>query len=586
MRVAARKFPHGAPLLAALCGLALLVVVVHKAWVTDDAYITFRTVQNFVEGRGLTWNPGERVQVYTHPLWMLVMSAAYAVTRDLFYSAIALSVLLTLGTALVLGLRLASSWPAACLGLAVLAASRAFTDYSTSGLENSLLHLLLALLLALDGGRDSPRALLRFSTLAALALLTRLDALPLLLPAWAAFAGRVGVRRSIRPILLGVVPLLVWEAFALLYYGSLVPNSARAKLETGLPAAELMRQGVRYLENSLFWDPPTLAIVAAGLVAAAPALRGRAGEWSRSPRVAWAAGTILALGYVVWAGGDFMSGRFLTAPFVVGLGLVVSRPLPARFALGAAALSLVLLAVPWTTPFHERDYGPEWHAAIDAHGIADERTFYLESGSLRASWGKPAWPDPRAWAEAQWLHRHWPHDNFAEDLRDLGELSPEDHWPPRTAYDESGRPYRKVFVRGAVGFLGFHLGPGAYVLDYHAICDPLLARLPATVPDPILARLIPRLAANGWRVGHYYRRPPAGYALTLATGRNSIVDPDLARYYDVIRAITRDPVFDRRRLTTLWRFQLGAYDSLLRGRTTPGSRLSWGGRSETDPARE
>jgi arabinofuranosyltransferase len=511
----------------------------------------------------LTWNPDERVQVYTHPLWMLVMTAVYAVTRELFYSSIALSVLLTLGTALVLGLRLASSWPAAACGLAVLACSRAFTDYSTSGLEGALLHLLLVLLLVLDGGRASPRALLPFSVLGALVLSTRLDALPLLLPAWAAFVHRVGLRRSVQPVLFGLVPLVIWEIFAVLYYGSFVPNSARAKLETGIPATDLMRQGLHYLENSLRWDPPTLVAVAAGLVATALSLRGRARDGASSARAAWAAGTILSLAYVVWVGGDFMSGRFLTAPLVVGLGLLVSRPLPTRFALGVAALALVLLVVPWTTPFRERDYGPEWHAAIDAHGIADERTFYLESGSLRASWGKRNWPGPRNWSEAQWLHGHWPRDTFAEDMRDLGEISPDDHWPPPTAIDESGHPYHEVFVRGAVGFLGFHLGPQAHVLDYHGICDPLLARLPATVPDPILARLIPRLARNGWRVGHYYRRPPAGYVLTLATGRNSIRDPDLARYYDVIRTLTRDPVFDRRRLATLWRFQLGVYDELL-----------------------
>jgi arabinofuranosyltransferase len=265
----------------------------------------------------------------------------------------------------------------------------------------------------------------------------------------------------------------------------------------------------------------------------------------------------------VWVGGDFMSGRFLTAPLVVGVGLLVSRPLAPARALVTAAAALALLVGPWTTPFRERDYGPEWHAAIDAHGIADERTFYLQSGSLRASWGQERWPGPRAWGEARWLRSRWPDDHFARDLRDIGELSADERWPPASPYDESGRPYREVFVRGAVGFLGFHLGPDAHVLDYHAICDPLLARLPVTVPDPILSRFIPRLAARGWRVGHYYRRPPAGYVRTLATGRNVIVDPRLARYYEAIRRITRDPVFDRERLATLWRFQLGAYDDLL-----------------------
>ncbi len=50
-------------LLAAIALLALKC-----AWVSDDAYITFRTVDNFVHGHGLRWNTGERVQAYTNPL--------------------------------------------------------------------------------------------------------------------------------------------------------------------------------------------------------------------------------------------------------------------------------------------------------------------------------------------------------------------------------------------------------------------------------------------------------------------------------------------------------------------------------------
>ncbi|MCA9612346.1 MAG: hypothetical protein KC586_06270, partial [Myxococcales bacterium] len=58
-----------APRLAlGLAGLVLALVVLN-AWVSDDAYITFRVVENVLRGDGLVWNPGERVMVYTHPLW-------------------------------------------------------------------------------------------------------------------------------------------------------------------------------------------------------------------------------------------------------------------------------------------------------------------------------------------------------------------------------------------------------------------------------------------------------------------------------------------------------------------------------------
>ena len=57
----------------------------------DDAHITFRTVWNFVHGYGLTYNPDERVQAYTHPLWMLAITAAHFVTREFFFTVTALS---------------------------------------------------------------------------------------------------------------------------------------------------------------------------------------------------------------------------------------------------------------------------------------------------------------------------------------------------------------------------------------------------------------------------------------------------------------------------------------------------------------
>ena len=62
-------------------------VFLANAWLGDDAYITFRVVWNVVHGYGPVFNPGERVQAYTHPLWMLVMTAAHAVTRDFFFTA-------------------------------------------------------------------------------------------------------------------------------------------------------------------------------------------------------------------------------------------------------------------------------------------------------------------------------------------------------------------------------------------------------------------------------------------------------------------------------------------------------------------
>ena len=119
-------------------------ILLRTAWVCDDAYITFRTVDNFVHGLGLRWNPDERVQTYTHPLWMMLMSGVYFFTREAFFTSITVSVVISLAAVTLMAQRIALTPLQAVLGLLMLIFSKTFVDYSTSGLENALMHLILA----------------------------------------------------------------------------------------------------------------------------------------------------------------------------------------------------------------------------------------------------------------------------------------------------------------------------------------------------------------------------------------------------------------------------------------------------------
>ena len=62
---------------------ALAAQVLRLAWLSDDAYITLRSVENFTHGYGAVYNVGERVQSFTHPLWMLLLSGVYFPLRFL-----------------------------------------------------------------------------------------------------------------------------------------------------------------------------------------------------------------------------------------------------------------------------------------------------------------------------------------------------------------------------------------------------------------------------------------------------------------------------------------------------------------------
>src|SRR5699024_2101358 len=87
---------------AVVASLLLVAAMVRCAWLGDDAFITLRTVENVLAGHGAVWNPGERVQTYTHPLWLLLLVPARWLAGDGYAAAIALGLLLS--TAAALGL--------------------------------------------------------------------------------------------------------------------------------------------------------------------------------------------------------------------------------------------------------------------------------------------------------------------------------------------------------------------------------------------------------------------------------------------------------------------------------------------------
>ena len=163
-------------------GLFLLLIV-RTAWMSDDAFFTFRTISNFAAGHGLVWNVGERVQIYTHPLWMFVLAAAVFFTHEFFYTGLAVSILVSIAAAVVFARWIASTPMVAVLGIATLIVSKAYLDYSTSGLENPLSHLLLVVYLAVYfGARGSRWRVLTLFFIAALAAVNRLDLFLIYLP--------------------------------------------------------------------------------------------------------------------------------------------------------------------------------------------------------------------------------------------------------------------------------------------------------------------------------------------------------------------------------------------------------------------
>ncbi len=521
-----------------LLGLALLaftLIFVRTAWVGDDVYITLRSVDNFVNGYGLTWNAAERVQAYTHPLWMFLLTALYIPTRDAYLTALLASFLASFLTFWLVARRDAF----AALGLLALLLSKAYADYSASGLENPLTHLLLVLFFIafVERSATSPDVAppsrnfqsletlesdaFRLGFLASLIALNRQDAILFVLPALAyltvpqdlsCLARRKMNFAVLGNIILGFLPLLLWEAFSLFYYGFPFPNTYYAKLGAGIPQSELLAQGLIYFLDSLQRDPLTLAVIFAGILLVL--WRGQVRE-----RLL-ALGSLLYLGYVLSIGGDFMSGRFFTASLLVSVLLLMRllRDASTRWKCAAfgAVIVLGLFAKPPTFILDLNQPRFTEHDLVT--GINDERAFYYPiSGLMNYRPGK----------QIPFSEEGWVEHGYA--LRESG----------KAVVDEKN-----------VGFIGYFAGPRVHIVDRYALADPLLARLPAKTSEK-------------WRIGHFERAVPEGYLQTLRTGVNQIQNPNLAAYYDALALITRGPLFSRARLLAIWKMNTGQFDHLL-----------------------
>src|SRR5262249_56971980 len=70
---------RGAIATIALVTALAIVGIVYLHFICDDAFISFRYADNLVHGRGLVFNPGERVEGYTNFLWLMAAAGMIAI---------------------------------------------------------------------------------------------------------------------------------------------------------------------------------------------------------------------------------------------------------------------------------------------------------------------------------------------------------------------------------------------------------------------------------------------------------------------------------------------------------------------------
>lgn len=514
-------FFHILPLfIVSIAWIWLAITLLKTAWMGDDAFITWRVIDNFINGYGLRWNIDERVQPYTHPLWMLLHIPFYAVWRNIYLLSLSLSFILSLASVWLLVRTFALPYINATFLISLLIFSNGWINYAVSGLENPLSYLLVAAFGWVLIHNQSSRRILWLSLCLALAMMNRFDLGIALLPPYLLTLWPHRKKLPLAHIALGFSPMIAWHSFSLFYYGFIFPNTKYAKLNTGIDSSALFNQGLNYFYDMANFDKTSLLILLGGIIALIWRLDPRHTYPPSAPPKgavsAFAAGMFGYCGYVVCVGGDFMSGRFWSVPVFMAVWLIAST-LQKRLPFGLIAIILFVTAVADHASDRKSRNERNNPACVNCFpaGVADERWYYQ---------GNHLFID------------------FPRGLRS----EPGHMWVNVGKTDAQFFGNQSLLI-GNVGMRGFYSGPNVKFVDLYALTDPLLARLP--VEDP-----------RNWRIGHFNRRLPKGYLL-LSRGKAVFrMHPALFEYYKPLRVITSDPLWSWERILTIVRFNLGSYD--------------------------
>ena len=473
-----RASSAGAPLAEALQlaapALALAWLGWQRRWVAEDAFIDLRVVNHLLGGHGPVFNVGERVEAYTNPLWVALLTLAGGAGRlfssaplPLEWLAAALGLVcstLGLWAATVASARSARadrSHPAAPglllpLGALVVVAVSPYWDFATSGLETGLslawIGLCVLVLTRAAGGGTRPRW--PAALLIGLGPLVRPDlallALPLLV-ALLAVTGRGALHRVGLAAVAAALPA-AYQVFRMGYFAALVPNTAIAKEAS----AARWGQGLQYLLDFALayslWLPLTAL---AGWWLLDRATTARADSWRGAARLALPVGGLLHALYVVRVGGDFMHARMLLPSLFALLVPVMAVPLrsapgrwpgvsrPALVAGSVVTLWAIVCALWLRPPYHGIGNG------VGPQGIADERWFYVQFSG-----------HPHPVTLADYDRASWKQEGEALRLRaDLPDGE------------------RVVVTVKNIGLLGYAAGPRVHVVDRLGLADPIAARL-------------------------------------------------------------------------------------------------------------
>ena len=242
----------------------------------EDAYITYRYAENWVNIGSLVYNPGEPINAMTSPLHAVLSAAFFLVTGNTVLSNKIVSLVLLLLSTLLVWQRYRDQVHLQVLALLLLL-SPCVLLWTFGGLETPFLLLLatITVVLVLRRATFNSTTLLAIFFIAGLAFLTRYDSILFFAPICLYAASKAGSIKSV-VVAIAVAAILpaVWLFVSAYYYGDLLPTSFYVKTPKG-GLGDLIFNGIYIASYLLFVGIiPVLGLIAGLLVSKHRTSRG------------------------------------------------------------------------------------------------------------------------------------------------------------------------------------------------------------------------------------------------------------------------------------------------------------------------
>lgn len=271
--------------MAVLIGFIMVTAVYYKLaneaqFIQDDAFTSLRYVENFVNGKGMVFNDGERVEGYTNFLWVMLLSAikfldlAFNFNLDLPFLAQFLSTLFGVPVLLIVYLlskkilqsktRESTAIVFSFSSVIMVLFTTPFIYWSVSGMETSLFILLTLLSIYYFLDFENPRHRNFFVLFSILNSFLRPEGLFffLLLISFQMIKNYMAVnefgfsiklrnafdKKILNAVIVYFLPIGVYLAFRLAYFGYPFPNTFYAKTDFRI---EFLLRGWKYYTDFL-----------------------------------------------------------------------------------------------------------------------------------------------------------------------------------------------------------------------------------------------------------------------------------------------------------------------------------------------